>query len=629
MGIVWEAYDLKLDERVAVKTVPVELRSNLPAFDHLRREIVRNRALSHPNIVRIHDLYEEEGEEPFIVMEFVDGRGLDEWLQDQDDGVFDWEWFKPFLLQICDALAYAHQRNIIHRDLKPANILLTKDGQIKIIDFGLATRIHDALHPMSRSLASTGTTAYMSPQQVEGWPSTAQDDIYTLGATVFELLTGQPPFVGGDLAHQVANHPPPTLTDQLSNRGVQIKVPEEAERIVAACLCKDTASRAKSIEALVEKFSDVAPTDEATAVHGGQISDPVLEPGAPVAPKRGGLALVLMGVVTIAACSTAAFLIMRTGTPRLPDFIPSDMTLIVAPKVSSSATNLSREDRLKHQKEEMDARRAALRSMPEWQRYQADYYETKLTLGGAAAGLPYSVEVARRPKAGNPSQTVFKNTVALGPGAWTTEDDVLSVTLDGGDPETFIVSESSGWRMNAKAEGARLWIGFRQINRFSTGGNNHGGFGVLDSGISLGLGPRDWETYAKIWEWSAPLSEVSRTFPQRNAPTPPAVQNPRLETLQSRPWEQPLEPWRQRSSVTGQSGTHDISLSTWQPIELWSRETAPGRTEFDLYVGQRLSMPGTPAFSRGVSRADFNRAFIRIERTGTKPAKVSIKDLAP
>ncbi len=428
MGIVWEAFDTKLKERVAVKTVPAELRSNFPAFDHLRREIVRNRALSHPNIVRIHDLYEEEGEEPFIVMELVDGRGLNEWQAEQDDGVFDWEWFKPFLLQICDALAYAHQRNIVHRDLKPANVLLGADGQIKIIDFGLATHFTDALHPMSRSLGASGTTAYMSPQQVEGWPSTAQDDIYALGATLFELLTGQPPFVGGDLAHQVAHHPPPKLQERIEQLGLNRTISGEAELFVGSCLIKDTAVRPKTVDRLVGLLHGSVETNfgsksDPEVANENQVGESFANDRPRPRSKRKLFVTLAVLVVTVVCCINAAlvwkmyggFRFFSPGRNPTPRAVPSPSPTPIVPAANAGGST----DGVV-------------------QRMEVKALDLASQIGTSLVGA------TTEPQFKSHCFVVFKKvsgqsvSLMLGPGRWELKDGVLSVRLDRSSDETYV-----------------------------------------------------------------------------------------------------------------------------------------------------------------------------------------------
>src|SRR5687767_2102443 len=137
MGVVWLARDEQLREDVALKFLPQEIRHDAVALDDLRRETSRSRKLTHPHIIRIHDLYKVENE-AFISMEYVEGSNLSELRLQQPDRIFKWTFLEPLVKQLCDALAYAHGENVIHRDLKPANMMLDARGRLKLADFGLA-----------------------------------------------------------------------------------------------------------------------------------------------------------------------------------------------------------------------------------------------------------------------------------------------------------------------------------------------------------------------------------------------------------------------------------------------------------------------------------------------------------
>src|SRR5687768_8078863 len=129
MGVVWLSRDEQLGEDVALKFLPPEIRHDAVALDDLRRETSRSRKLTHPHIIRIHDLYKAE-REAFISMEYVEGRNLTERRLDQPERVLTWSFIEPLVKQLCDALHYAHGENIVHRDLKPANMMLDGRGRL-------------------------------------------------------------------------------------------------------------------------------------------------------------------------------------------------------------------------------------------------------------------------------------------------------------------------------------------------------------------------------------------------------------------------------------------------------------------------------------------------------------------
>ncbi len=140
MGEVWLAQDTQLNEQVAIKVLPSEVANDPVALLDLKREVQKTRKLGHDNIVRIHDLVHIPGENPFISLEYVDGTDLATIQANQPDHLFVWKKSKPYVLQLCEALQFAHERKIVHRDLKPANILVTHEGVLKLADFGIALR---------------------------------------------------------------------------------------------------------------------------------------------------------------------------------------------------------------------------------------------------------------------------------------------------------------------------------------------------------------------------------------------------------------------------------------------------------------------------------------------------------
>jgi serine/threonine protein kinase len=252
MGVVWMAHDERLDEKVALKFLPQEINSDSAALEDLRRETLRSRKLTHPNIIRIHDLYEARGEAAFISMEFVEGLNLIDLRIRRGERVLHWPELKPLLQQLCDALDYAHSEKVVHRDLKPANMMLDAKGRLKLADFGIAATISDATSRVSVRHASSGTLAYMSPQQLDGEVPKVADDMYALGATIYELLTSRPPFFAGEVAYQVRNLPPKPMDERLAEFEIQNEVPSDVAALVMACLAKDPAQRPQSARAVAD-----------------------------------------------------------------------------------------------------------------------------------------------------------------------------------------------------------------------------------------------------------------------------------------------------------------------------------------------------------------------------------------
>jgi serine/threonine protein kinase len=252
MGVVWLARDESLREDVALKFLPQEIRFDAAALDDLRRETARARKLTHPNIIRIHDLYKDE-REAFISMEYIDGPNLADLRVGQPERVFTWIFLEPLVKQLCDALDYAHGEKVVHRDLKPANMMLDSRGRLKLSDFGIAAQVSDSVSRVSMIRhGQSGTITYMSPQQMDGKLPQVTDDIYALGATLYELLASRPPFFTGDIAHQVRNLLPQPLDERLAELGIENEVPASLRALIMACLGKTPEQRPSSARAVAE-----------------------------------------------------------------------------------------------------------------------------------------------------------------------------------------------------------------------------------------------------------------------------------------------------------------------------------------------------------------------------------------
>ena len=251
MGVVWRARDTELDELVALKFLPDAVANDAAALDELKDETRRALRLTHPNIVRIRN-FEREGDMAAVSMEFVDGMTLSQLRLSQPGKVFAIEALAPLVAQLCAALDYAHgQARIVHRDLKPANVLVTRDGVVKVTDFGIARSLTESSTRITGKGGDTsGTIPYMSPQQLRGRKPKAADDIYALGVTLYELLTSKPPFFRGDpnsLRMQILEEAPLTplmQRDELEVTGGPILPAWDA--VIMACLAKEPEDRPQS-----------------------------------------------------------------------------------------------------------------------------------------------------------------------------------------------------------------------------------------------------------------------------------------------------------------------------------------------------------------------------------------------
>ena len=301
MGVVWKARDERLDRMVALKLLPEAVAGDAEAVKDLLRETKRCLDLTHPHIVRVHDLV-QDGPLAAISMEFVDGESLAKRKAGAPGSSLTLEELRPLVGQLCAALDYAHHvARVVHRDLKPANLLLTKDGQLKVTDFGIARSLSDTHTRLTGRVGNTsGTLLYMSPQQLLGADPAACDDIYALGVTLYELLVGKPPFHTGDVASQIREIAPKPLNERLAALG-RTSVPAEWEETILACLAKEPENRPQSASEVAERLGLGVTTKPAKGHEKAPVADRAADRSA---ERRSKLAL-LMGLAVIglgAAC---------------------------------------------------------------------------------------------------------------------------------------------------------------------------------------------------------------------------------------------------------------------------------------------------------------------------------------
>src|SRR6266496_2716804 len=210
MGIVWLARDEELERDVALKFLPDLMVQDRTLLDQLKRETKRCLELTHSHIVRIYDFIHDE-RSGCISMEYIDGETLSNLRAEKEQKVFEPSELGEWTIQLCDALDYAH---IIHRDLKPANLMVNQRGEVKVSDFGIARSLSDSVSMLTREQGRSGTLVYMSPQQLEGEHGNHLDDIYSLGASLYELLTSKPPFYSGNIDRQIQERVAPSMTER-------------------------------------------------------------------------------------------------------------------------------------------------------------------------------------------------------------------------------------------------------------------------------------------------------------------------------------------------------------------------------------------------------------------------------
>lgn len=289
MGVVWLAHDKLLREMVALKFLPPQIAFDPAALEGLRRETLQARRLSHPHIIRIHDLNDEPDEPVFISMEYVDGPNLHALRANRLSKVLTWKFLAPLARQLCLALDYAHGERIIHRDLKPANLMLDSKGRLRLADFGLAQIAHDSMTRLSDHSHTSGTVGYMSPQQAEGRKAQVGDDLYSLGATLYELLTSTPPFYSGDIPYQIRNTLPDPMDQRLADLELHNDIPQEVAAMVMSCLAKDSERRPQSARAILDWLDSEAIARLNTATERPRSHPvPARPPEPPVAPSTQG-----------------------------------------------------------------------------------------------------------------------------------------------------------------------------------------------------------------------------------------------------------------------------------------------------------------------------------------------------
>jgi len=304
MGEVYRARDTRLDRIVAVKVLPASLAQEADRLRRFETEARAIAALNHPNILAIHDIGTHE-RAPYLVSECLEGETL---RQELSGGALPLRRAVEYGKDIAEGLAAAHDKGIVHRDLKPENVFITRDGRVKILDFGLAKLTQPSNEGATVEAVPTsagvvlGTVGYMSPEQVKGEPADARSDIFSLGTILYEMLSGQRAFrrdTSAETMTAILKEEPPELP--LSGKPISLAM----ERVVRRCLEKKPLQRFQSARDLafnLEGVSGISSTSAATAL-------------ASSAKQKVRLVPTVASVVVLGLIAGASWLLGRRAAP--------------------------------------------------------------------------------------------------------------------------------------------------------------------------------------------------------------------------------------------------------------------------------------------------------------------------
>lgn len=260
MGTVYRARDELLDRDVAVKLLRADLAGNAALAERFRGEAIALARLTHPAIAALHGL-ERDGDQLYMIMEFVPGETLEARIQ--RDGPLAWRQAAEVCAAVCDAMEHAHRQGVVHRDIKPANLMLVPGGGIKVMDFGIARMAGQSRQ--TRMGSTVGTPHYMAPEQLRGEEVDGRADLYSLGAVLFELISGKVPF-DADSDYQLMmkqlHDQPPHLSSEVAS------VPRAIDRVVQRAMSKDRATRFSSATEMRAALSNAVTAPDAALLHG-------------------------------------------------------------------------------------------------------------------------------------------------------------------------------------------------------------------------------------------------------------------------------------------------------------------------------------------------------------------------
>jgi serine/threonine-protein kinase len=257
MGKVYRVEDKKIKEEVALKLIEPEIASDKKAIKRFSNELKMARKIAHRNVCKMYDLGEEKGTH-YITMEFVPGEDLKSFIR--RSGQLTVAKSISIAKQVCEGLSEAHNLGVVHRDLKPSNIMIDKEGNARIMDFGIARSLQ--AKGITRAGVMIGTPEYMSPEQVDGKEADQCSDIYSLGVVMYEMITGKLPFKGDSTLSIALKHKSEKPQDP---REINPQIPENISRLIMRCLEKDREMRYQTAEELLSelgKIEEGIPTEE-------------------------------------------------------------------------------------------------------------------------------------------------------------------------------------------------------------------------------------------------------------------------------------------------------------------------------------------------------------------------------
>jgi serine/threonine-protein kinase len=323
MAKVFKGTDTVLGREVAIKILAPQFAEDQSFVDRFRREAQAAARLNHPNLVSVFDTGSDDGMH-FIVMEFVEGKTLADYLAGGSRIMP--ERAVELAESVCDALAVAHAQGVIHRDIKPGNIMVTRAGEVKVTDFGIA-RLTSSAETIAQTAAVLGTASYLSPEQAQGKQVDARSDLYSLGAVLYEMVTAQPPFVG-DSAFAVASqhvHDQPVPASKLNP-----DVTPALDAVIMRALAKNPANRygsAQEFRADLERVraglpveaTPLLPSSAATQVIDRSRQTAVMQPQPSAPPRRGPAWTTIAVVVLILAVLGGGLYLLASALLKNPN----------------------------------------------------------------------------------------------------------------------------------------------------------------------------------------------------------------------------------------------------------------------------------------------------------------------